>query len=249
MAEHDAIAEECSASKFLPWRLEVERPTLFGLVGDAAGRAILDLACGDGIYARMLAGLGASRVHGVDLSEAMIRRAREEESRTPCGATYERGDAASLGAVEGTPGGFDLVLAAYLLNDAQDRAQLLAFARTAAANLRPGGGFVGVNDNPRNATTRYGDLWEHGLSRKIETPRREGARIRYTIRPGPDESFSFDNFWLSPQTYESVFDEAGFESFRFVDAHPSRPELADDPFYARFLADCPICGLEARMPA
>jgi SAM-dependent methyltransferase len=249
MAEYDAIAEEYSASKFLPWRLEVERPTLFGLVGDAEARAILDLACGDGIYARMLAGVGASRVHGVDLSEAMIQRARAQESRRPCGATYEVGDAASLGDVGGVSGAFDLVLAAYLLNYAQDRAQLLAFARTAASNLRPGGRLVGVNDNPRNALDRYGDLWEHGLSREIDPPRREGTRIRYTIRPGPDESFCFDNFWLSPQTYESVFEEAGFESFRFVDAHPSRPELADDPFYAGFLADCPICGLEARMPA
>ena len=72
MAEYDAIADEYAASKLLPWRLHVEQPTLFGLIGDVRGRSVLDLACGDGIYARALADLGATRVHGVDLSAGMI---------------------------------------------------------------------------------------------------------------------------------------------------------------------------------
>ena len=35
MAEYDAIADEYAASKLLPWRVQVEQPTLFGLIGDA----------------------------------------------------------------------------------------------------------------------------------------------------------------------------------------------------------------------
>jgi predicted RNA methylase len=65
MAEYDAIADEYAASKLLPWRVQVEQPTLFGLIGDVRGRSVLDLACGDGIYARTLADRGAARVHGV----------------------------------------------------------------------------------------------------------------------------------------------------------------------------------------
>ena len=34
MAEYDAIADEYAASKLLPWRVQVEQPTLFGLIGD-----------------------------------------------------------------------------------------------------------------------------------------------------------------------------------------------------------------------
>ena len=74
MAEYDAIADEYAASKLLPWRTQVEQPTLFGLLGDVRGKSVLDLACGDGIYARMLADRGASRMHGVDLSSGMRSR-------------------------------------------------------------------------------------------------------------------------------------------------------------------------------
>ena len=78
----------------------------------------------------------------------MVERARMNERAAPLGIRYQVGDAASLG----TLGAFDLVVTCYLFNYARTAAELLAFARTAAANLEePGGRLVGINDNPLTA--------------------------------------------------------------------------------------------------
>jgi toxoflavin synthase len=43
--------------------------------------SVLDLACGEGFYTRLLRQTGAGRVVGVDLSAGMIALARQEEAR------------------------------------------------------------------------------------------------------------------------------------------------------------------------
>jgi len=242
VAEYDAIADEYAASKLLPWRVHVEQPTLFGLVGDVTGRSVLDLACGDGIYARMLADRGASRVHGVDLSAGMIELARRSEASRPRGITYSVSDAADVQGL----GQFDVVLAAYLFNYAQDRSQLRRMAESAFRNLKPGGRLCGVNDNPRTAPNRYRYYPEFRFIRFIEKPQREGSSITWSILPEVGDACIFDNYWIPPDTYREVFAEVGFTDFRFVDAHVAPGE--DGRPFADFLDDCPICGISAVRP-
>jgi SAM-dependent methyltransferase len=240
-AEYDDIAAEYAASKQLPFRIVVEAPTLFALAGDVRGLAVLDLPCGDGTYSRALARRGAASVTGIDLSAAMIGRAEAAEREAPLGLRYEVGDAADLGTI----GAFDLIVASYLFNYARTREQLLAFARSVARNLKPGGRLVGMNDNPRTGLDRYGSYAAYGFSRTLDGPRRKGAVVRYTF-PKPDgTSFGFDNFWLAPETYQEVFAEAGLAGFHFVDAIAD-PAAGGD--WRDFLRDCPITGLEARRP-
>lgn len=243
MAEYDAIVDEYAASKQLPWRVEVEQPTLFGLMGDVRGRSVLDLACGDGIYARMLSDRGASRVHGVDLSGGMIELAQRTESARPRGITYSVSDASDVRGL----GEFDMVMAAYLFNYAQDRAQLRRMAESAFRNLRPGGRLCGVNDNPRTAPGRYRYYPEFSFLRYIEKPQREGSSITWSIQPATGDACIFDNFWIPPATYREVFEEVGFADFRFVDAHVAPG--ADPAPFRDFLEDCPICGISAVRPS
>ena len=241
-AEYDDIAAEYAASKQLPFRSVVEAPTLFDLAGDVRGLSILDLPCGEGIYARAFARRGAGSVLGVDLSSAMVERARVIEREEKLGIRYEVGDAAGLGAI----GTFDLVVAAYLFNYARTAQELLAFARNIHACLKPGGRLVGMNSNPRNALERYGSMAAYGFSRDIELPRREGSRIRYSFFKPDGSTFGFDNFWLAPETYQAVFTEAGLRNFRFVDCQAKLSEGQDPAFWQDFVRDCPITGLEAR---
>jgi malonyl-CoA O-methyltransferase len=58
--------------------MEVEQAALLELLPPVAGRTVLDAGCGTGRYTRLLAALGA-RVIGVDLSSAMLGRARSLE--------------------------------------------------------------------------------------------------------------------------------------------------------------------------
>ena len=55
----------------------IEIPELFELIGDVNNLSILDLGCGTGGHDRKLAGLGAKRVLGIDLSNNMINEAKK----------------------------------------------------------------------------------------------------------------------------------------------------------------------------
>jgi SAM-dependent methyltransferase len=201
--EYAHIAEEYAASKRIPPRLMVERPTLIALLGDVAGHSVLDLACGDGTYSRMAAELGATRVVGVDVSEAMIHLAREAAGKaaggggaghgpglagTPhqcdessgCSITYMVADALKLQeqapklVARGPNAGFDVVLCAYLFNYARTAAELAAMARSAFACTRPGGRCVGMNDNPH---TKYDIklLEDFAVGRVLESRLEDGG--------------------------------------------------------------------------
>src|SRR5690242_20823466 len=73
--DYDRIAEEYREAKRQPWRLHVECFTLCELVGTLRGESVLDLACGEGFYSRVLRRRGAGRVVGVDQSARMIELA------------------------------------------------------------------------------------------------------------------------------------------------------------------------------
>lgn len=47
------------------WRAHVEAFTLMKLIGDPAGKVVIDIACGEGFYTRMIRQRGAGKVTGV----------------------------------------------------------------------------------------------------------------------------------------------------------------------------------------
>src|SRR5262245_24926687 len=109
---YDPIAEQYKRSKQQPWRTFIESFTLMELIGDLQGMAVLDAACGEGFYTRMMRQRGAARVRGVDLSQRMIELALSQETQHQLGIEYVVGDARELSGVDQ----FDIVVAAYLLN-------------------------------------------------------------------------------------------------------------------------------------
>lgn len=240
MAEYDAIARGYQESKRLPFREYIERYTLFEQLGDIAGKTVLDLACGEGFYTRLLRHAGALEITGVDVSQAMIELAVEQESRQPLGCTYVCAD---VGAFEpGEP--VDLVVAVYLLNYAQTPEQLLRFCRVCHDALRPGGRFVGLNNNVHNLSVGHRSLRKYGLERTWERPVAEGDAIRYTMINADGGEIQFDNFYLEPSTHAQAFERTGFRDFRWIDVslHPSE---AGNPFWDDFMADPPIIAFAA----
>jgi len=70
-------------------------PAAFKLIGDVRGKHVLDLSCGEGSNARILAGKGAIVV-GVDFSEKMIGLARKMEKQERLSIEYHVADATEL---------------------------------------------------------------------------------------------------------------------------------------------------------
>jgi ubiquinone/menaquinone biosynthesis C-methylase UbiE len=115
---------------------ELVLPGLLELIGNTRGRDICDLACGQGVLARRLAGQGA-KVVGVDLSLELLKIAQREEQSDPLGITYLQDDAQHLhGLADAT---FDGVVCNLAL---MDIANLPRAAYTIRRILRPGGWFA-----------------------------------------------------------------------------------------------------------
>ena len=86
--DYDPIADDYKRSKELPWRGFIERFTLLNLMGNIEGKSVLDVACGEGFYTRMLREQGANQVTGIDISQGMIDLARQQEKDNQLGIEY-----------------------------------------------------------------------------------------------------------------------------------------------------------------
>jgi SAM-dependent methyltransferase len=242
-AEYDSFAKEYQESKQLPFRTYAEQPLLLNMIGDVTGKVVLDLGCGEGIYARKIKERGAKTVVGVDISGEMIALARASEREDPRGIEYHVGDASTVGQI----GQFDLVLGSYILNYARSLSHLEAFCRVIHQNLKPNGRFVGMNDNTANNPDHYAGYRKYGFVKSSPSPRREGDPVTYTMFLPDGSSFSFDNFYLDPKTYKKAFDAVGFKSmlWRHPDVIEAGLSCLGVSYWDEFLADPPVIGIEA----
>lgn len=240
--DYDRISREYQQAKQAPWRIHVELFTLFELIGDVRGKTVLDLACGEGFLSRELKSRGARRVVGVDVSQAMIDLARNQETTARQGIEYLVKDVKDLALDEQ----FDLVVAGWLLNYARTPEELQAMCRSVARHLVPGGRFCAINNDFENPPEDFEQTRPHGFVRSAPRPIAEGDTITWTIFL-PDRSFTIDNYYLSRPTHERAFAAAGLRNLQF---HPPRlspraAEAGDETFWAAFLNPAPAVFLEA----
>jgi ubiquinone/menaquinone biosynthesis C-methylase UbiE len=207
---YDPIAEQYKRAKQQPWRAHVEAFTLMQLIGDPTGKAVIDIACGEGFYTRMIRQRGAAKVTGVDRSEKMIGLARASEAQQRLGIDYIVGEGRDLGVAAE----YDLAVAAYFLNYAHDRAELNAMCSGIARCLKPGGRFVTVNSNPACDFPEAPSYRKYGFEASVVGPLREGAPItwRFHLEDGP---FDVENYFLSAEVHEEALRAAGFRDIRW----------------------------------
>lgn len=140
-----ALAKSYEAARTRPDSLDVlmEFPAQLSLIGDVAGKRILDLACGSGAKAIHLAHEGAREVVGVDISETFVDDVARLEP--PPTARFLRGDISHLDEIEGLSGRFDVVLLLNALGYAEDE---LATLRAIRALTDDDGAFVLARPSP-----------------------------------------------------------------------------------------------------
>jgi SAM-dependent methyltransferase len=239
--DYDRIAGQYRRAKLQPWRTHIELHTLLRLAGDVAGRAVIDLACGEGHYSRELRQRGAARVVGVDLSRRMIELARAEEARQPLGVEYHVGDVRALEV----PGEFDLAFAAYLLNYARTAAELTQMCRAVAGALRPGGRFVAANNNPAEPPANFPAGRAYGYAKHLPGELAEGAPVvwEFFLAEG---SFEVTNYLLGVRTVEEALRAAGLREVRWhaPEVSPEGLRAFGPGYWAGFLACPPVAFIE-----
>jgi SAM-dependent methyltransferase len=181
-----------------------DRPACLALLGDVAGKHVLDAACGPGLYAAELVRRGAEVV-GFDHSSRMVELCRSRVELAEF-RVHDLGDPISWLA-DGT---VDLVLCALALEYVDDRLSALRELRRV---LRPGGALVLSRLHPT------GDWLRHGGSyfdvRTIEETWSKGWSVRH---------------WLAPLevTCEEIH-AAGFVIERLIEPRPVPEAAAIDP--------------------
>ena len=184
-------------------------------LGNVGGKSAIDIGCGEGRLSRLLSKLGAS-VTGVDLTEALIARARAMST----GEAYILGDAENLNDV--VSDSFDLAVSYIVLVDLLDyRGAIEAAYRV----LRPGGRFVVCNIHPMRSSLPGG--WIKQADRKLFYPVDD-----YTDE-GPREwtwwGRRFVNMHRTLSSHIAAFLDAGFTLRALHEPTPSEEQLAAHP--------------------
>ena len=187
-------------------------------LGHVSGKRALDIGCGEGRFCRLLASLGAD-VTGIDLTEALIQRAR---SLAIGREQYLVGNAEYLSQID--DGSFDLAVSYIVLVDLLDyRSSIQAAFRV----LHPGGRFIVCNVHPMRSSIPLG--WIKQGDERLFYP-----VDNYAIE-GPREfnwwGKSFVNIHRTVSSYISAFLEAGFVLEGLQEPTPSEAQLAENPTF------------------
>ncbi|MFJ7270839.1 class I SAM-dependent methyltransferase [Streptomyces sp. NPDC099050] len=220
--QYDEIGEAYEGFKALPLEQWAIVPGFLALVGDVAGKSVLDLASGTGFYSRELKRRGAGDVLGIDISGEMVAVARAIEERDPLGVRYEVGDAAELRSFEEP---FDIGLAVQLLNYASDIASTERMCRTIHRSLKPGAELFLINQSPDYrfdgpTPEKYGFRTEL-TGEEVET----GFKVRTTALLDPPVSF-VANF-PRREVYEASLKAAGFSELTWIPVMVSEAGLRE----------------------
>jgi 2-polyprenyl-3-methyl-5-hydroxy-6-metoxy-1,4-benzoquinol methylase len=118
------------------WQRVLIAPSVERLLAVEPGERILELACGNGAFARRMTELGAN-VLATDFSDGMLAHARERGGDID----YRLADATDAEALRalGSPGSFDAAVSNMAIMDMIDIAPM---AEAASTLVRPGGRFV-----------------------------------------------------------------------------------------------------------
>lgn len=196
------------------------------IIGDWAGaRAataldVLDLGAGTGLFSAMvMSRLGRARIHLMDVSEAMLARARQR---------FAGGAGVNVGFevrdyTQGSLGGpWDLVVSALSIHHLDDGAKRALFARIFEA-LRPNGLFVNAEQvlGPTPAAeARYRRLWdEQVLASGVD--RREYERAVERMLHDRCATLADQLEWMREAGFTEV--DCAFKQWRFAVYFGMRP--------------------------
>lgn len=166
----DDAAAERWRSEEITWGLFDVRESDLGVLGDVAGRHVVELGCGTAYFSAWLARRGA-RVVAVDLTPAQLETARRCQERFGVSFRLVEADAADVPLADG---GFDLAVSEYGASLWCDPERWLS---EAARLLRPGGRLVFLT-NSVLATLTVPD--EGGFAQeRLLRPQRGTHRVRW----------------------------------------------------------------------
>jgi cyclopropane fatty-acyl-phospholipid synthase-like methyltransferase len=121
------------------------RPLVLQELAPVTGKHVLDLGCGEGYVARLVAQAGAQSVFGIDISSEMVGRAQRAARVAPCSMTFKSGNATNF--LDFPRKEFDRVIGVFMLSYLSC-AEMTTVFRTVRSLLAPGGRFIFTVPHP-----------------------------------------------------------------------------------------------------
>ena len=195
-----------------------EKPALYSLCPDLAGKSVLDLGCGFGEHCEEFKRRGASKIIGVDISEKMLGVAMAEHPDID----FIRGDMNDLSFIGGK---FDAVFSSLAVHYIEDFPKLV---RQVYGLLEQGGYFIFSQENPLTTSRIGGHEWardENGnvLYLKLSDYSRAGRR---------ESKWFVDGVIKYHRTFSDVVNalaDAGFNIERMLEPVPTEEHIRLDP--------------------
>ncbi|MFJ8207994.1 class I SAM-dependent methyltransferase [Streptomyces sp. NPDC096033] len=213
--------------------------TALDALGGVRDLDTLDVACGHGGTAALLARGGARRTVGVDNCPDRVRRARERQSGGQGGHTaaveYVVADPADMPQL----GPFDLVTAVYPFSHAPDRAALHAMFRGIRANLRPGGRLLSLVRNP--GAYPHVDWSPYGMRILDRLPDGDAPLLKARFLTDPPLDFEYRE-WAHADFAEAAVD-AGFSTVAWQPSRTPPADAARDEAYWTAYRAAPVSSL------
>lgn len=206
--EYDKIAKQYKKSLENIEKTYSFVPTFLHFLKNIKNKVVLDLACGEGFFTRLIKQNGASKVIGIDISKKMIDLAKKEENLRPRGIKYFVYDATNLPKIDY----FDLVTAVFLLNYAKTKEELLAMCKGAYKNLKKGGRFIIITTHPSNPLQSNK---KYGFVKTAKKPLKEGGIVTIMLYVRGKKTCSFKNYFWKKQSYEKALKMAGFKTIKW----------------------------------
>ena len=178
-------------------------PNILRLVEPTKGETILDLACGQGFFAKAFAQKGAT-LTGVDISEELITIAKQEAMHI----TFHVGSAEALSMLKDKS--FDKAVIVLAIQNIEHINKVLS---EAARVLKVGGTFHIVMNHPAFRIPKRSS-WEYDDKKKVQFRRVEQyaseSRESIDMHPGMKDSPQTLSFHRPLQYYFKLLGKAGF---------------------------------------
>ena len=206
-----------------PFRLYLHYPAIISALRGKDCTRLLDVGCGDGLLAELLARELAAQVTGYDIAPRQIDAALEREQALRLGNSFIVSSAEKF--VSLFP--FDNAVSVMVLSYAETRAQLAAFFDSTYRSLEQGGSFISVILNP------HFSAFDQVIGRRRFTKLNQGQiQIEFLNQNGQTE-FSSVASRISEEEMVTAVEESGFrvDNFKPLFASEEGKRALGEPFW------------------
>ncbi|KAK1834084.1 Ubiquinone/menaquinone biosynthesis C-methyltransferase UbiE [Podospora conica] len=248
--QYNSVATQYDSVEDVPCS-KIEAQLIRTALGNCTGLAVLDIGGGTGLHARRaIDDANAAVVDVVDISREMLRAGEAIEAKLGRQGRIRWLEADATRPLSEQigeslrPGGYDVVMANWVFDHATSMADLKAMWENIAANLKPGGRFLGVRVRSLHAGYMKPGKYGATFSDMEEIP--GGWKYRVGVLTNPPFDFGGTSMTETLDLVDEIPRQLGLVDFEVVPPDEAEVVKEDLEFWADFVKDPNLAVVVAR---